>query len=337
MWRLVNRTPYGAERNWIRDKSGTHHWLVAVRATFSIDHARPPVLADEQPPPILAPEHFGDPRSSSLRCDTDLLALRVATDVVLDASAHAPGGRPAGMVTTSIRVGDLQKTLCVHGERVCFLGPAGGLATTSARPFTQRPIRYEVAYGGWDRSDPDPKRHRLEIRNPVGRGFALQTERLAEQLAPAVVYPGGDPAKTGPAGFGPIDPAWSPRRELAGTYDERWQQTKRPLLPDDYDDRFGQSAPVDQQVTPHLRGGERVELVNLTPDGLLAFDLPKLYFAFTTHFGSRSEEHRARLTGICIEPERLLISMVWQTALQVRPSDIDYLDQTVIRQKTYLR
>lgn len=174
MWSVVNRTPYGAERNWIRDKTGAHIWLVAVRATFSVGHAKPPTLADEQPPPILVPEHFGEPGQSSLRQDSDLLALRPATDIVLDAEAHAPGGQPAATVTTSLRVGDLRKTLRVHGERVYFLGPIGELATTSARPFTQRPIRYEAAYGGWDRSDPDPKHHRLEARNSVGRGFALR-------------------------------------------------------------------------------------------------------------------------------------------------------------------
>jgi hypothetical protein len=336
MWSLVNRTPYAAERNWIRDKTGTHYWLVAVRASFSVRHAHSPTLADEQAPPALLPVHYGEPGQSSLRYDSDLLALRPGTDIVLEADAHAPGGRPAPMVTTSLRVGDLRKTLVVHGERVYYAGATGGLTTTSPRPFTQRPIRYEVAYGGWDASDPNPSLHRLDARNPVGRGFALRSERLVEQLAPAIEYLDRDPAQSGPAGFGPIDPGWSPRRELAGTYDDRWQKAKKPLLPDDYDDRFGQSAPEDQQVVPHLRGGERVELVNVTPEGLLAFDLPKLYFAFSTHFGGRAEEHRARLTGVWIEPERSSVSMVWQTALAVRPSDIDYLDHTVIRQKEYL-
>jgi|SRR5580658_5476802 hypothetical protein len=335
MWSLVNRTPYAAERNWIRDKTGVHHWLVAVRAMFSVRHAHSPTLADEQLPPALVPEHYGEPGRSSLRYDSDLLALRPGTDIVLDAEAHAPGGRLASTVTASLRVGDLRKTLLVHGERIYFVGATGGLTMTSPRPFAQRPIRYEVAYGGWDASDPN--RHGLDARNPVGRGFALRSERLVEKLAPAIEYPGRDPATSGPAGFGPIDPGWSPRRELAGTYDDHWQETKKPLLPDDYDERFSQSAPVDQQIVPHLRGGERVELINLTPEGLLAFDLPKLYFAFTTHFGGRAEEHRARLTGVRIEPGRSLLSMVWQTALAVRPSNIDYLDHTVIRQKEYLR
>jgi hypothetical protein len=88
---------------------------------------------------------------------------------------------------------------------------------------------------------------------------------------------------------------------------------------------------------PHLLGGERVELVNLTPRGSFVFCLPRHHFTFTTRFGSRSEEHRARLTGVTIEPEIATISLVWQTSLCVRLMDGDYLDATVISEKDYVR
>jgi hypothetical protein len=338
MWALVNQTPFAAERNWVRDKNGVHHWLVAVRATFIFNDGGGLAPADEQPPPALEPQYFGEPGLSSLRYDSDLLALKPGTDVVLDAYAHAPGGRPVRSVTTSLGVGDHRKTIVVHGERRYTRNlMTGGVAVTDPEPFVSRPIRYENAYGGWDQADPDPRQQRMDARNPIGCGVALREERLVECLAPTVQYPDGDIAKRGPAGFGPIDAAWSPRRELAGTYDDAWSTRKRPLLPDDYDDRFGLSAPADQQVIPHLRGGERIELSNLSHRGSLAFALPRHYFVFTTRFGSKRQEHRARMATVFIEPEALRVSLVWQASLPVRPPDIDYLDATEIGEKEYVR
>ncbi len=336
MWALDNRTAYAAERNWTRDSSGSHRWLVAVRATFEMGPHGAVRLADEQPPPRLEPEHHGEPGASSLYADSDLLAPRPATDVVLDACAHAPDGRAVRTVAVSLRVGDLSKQLVVHGERRFFFVPAVGLQMTSPEPFDSRPIRYEWAYGGSDLSDPDPGRHRIDLRNPVGKGFALRQERLANQPAPSIEYPGRDVGR-GPAGFGPIDAWWSPRRELAGTYDKRWEAARRPLLPEDYDERFALSAPADQQASPHLRGGERVELVNLSPDGTLAFDLPRIHLVFTTRVSGRREEHRSRLSTLLIEPEVRRFSMVWQTTLAVGPNDVDYLDKTIIAEKPYMQ
>ena len=45
-----------------------------------------------------------------------------------------------------------------------------------------------------------------------------------------------------PACLAPIAPSWLPRRLFAGTYDERWQRTRAPYLPDDFDPRFFASA-----------------------------------------------------------------------------------------------
>jgi hypothetical protein len=55
MWMLDNQTAYAVERNWVRDKNGRHHWVVAVKATFDVGQDGRLTLADEQPPPALAP------------------------------------------------------------------------------------------------------------------------------------------------------------------------------------------------------------------------------------------------------------------------------------------
>jgi len=103
MWALKNQTPYAAERNWTRDKHGVHWWLVAVKATFDIAPSGRLTLADEQPPPVLAPEYLGEPGRSSLRHDSELLAVKPNTDILVHAHAHAPGGKPAPTVPVALR------------------------------------------------------------------------------------------------------------------------------------------------------------------------------------------------------------------------------------------
>jgi hypothetical protein len=264
-----------------------------------------------------------------LRYDSDLLAVKPGTDVVVHAQAHVPGGRAAATVPVAVRIGALEKRLVVHGDRVYYRGTSG-LTTTAPRPFTERPIRYEMAFGGRDLGDPDPRNHRIDDRNPLGLGFAVQAATLINQRAHTVEYPSGDPAQRGPAGFGPIDAAWIPRRGLAGTYDQRWSQSKKPLLPDDYDPRFAMCAPADQQLGQPLVGGERVVLTNLTREGTLAFELPRIALGFSSRFGRRREEHGPRLATVLIEPEERRLSLVWQSALRVSADQADYLDETEI-------
>lgn len=331
MWALANRTPYAADRNWTRDKQGVHWWIVALRATFSIGPEGQLALADEQLPPRLAPEHGGDPGASSLRYDSDLLALKPGTDVLVLGSAHAPGGRPVSTLPVTLRVGTLEKTLLVHGERVYYDGVAG-LTTTSALPFVTRPMHYELAYGGSDTSDPDPRRHVIDERNPVGRGVARHAASLIDTPAHAIEYPHGHPAKTGPAGFGPIAPSWLPRRRLAGTYDAAWAATQKPLLPHDYDPAFAMSAPADQRVPQPLRGGERIGLIHMSPTGMLAFELPTIQLELHSRFGRRRVAHDPPLLAtVVVEPDESRLSLVWQSGLRVAAPDTEYLDQTEIR------
>jgi len=329
MWALKNHTSYAAERNWTRDKDGVHWWLVAVKATFDIAPGGRLMLADEQLPPVLVPEYFGEPGRSSLRYDSDLLAAKPGTDVLVIAHAHALRGKPVPTVPVSLRVDRLHKELLVHGERTYDQGLLG-VALTRPQAFTTRPIRYEFAFGGSDLSDPDPQKHRIDERNPIGRGFARRAAHLLGRLAHTIEYPRGTPAEMGPAGFGPIDASWMPRRKLAGTYDARWEQSKKPLLPDDFDPAFALSAPTDQRTKNPLVGGERVELLNMTPDGILRFELPRISLGFTTRIGTRREQHGARMVMVLMEPEERRLSLVWQSELRVRSPEADYLDETEI-------
>jgi hypothetical protein len=334
MWAIGNRTPYKAGKTWTRDKNGVHEWIVCVKGTFDIKPDGSVVPAEDQLDPLRVCEYSGEPGLSSVRYDADLVAMKPTTDVLLNGTAYAPGGRPSAHFSVSLRAGPVRKTIAVRGNREWVGGPFGQ-RPSAAEPVVQLPIVYERAYGGYDRTDPDPACQRMDARNPIGRGVAAAVGRRIGQPLPNFEYPTGNLENDGPAGFGVIDSFWSPRRELAGTYDEKWEEHRRPLLAEDWNPRALLSAPADQRPESYFRGGEVFELINLTPNGELRFVLPKIHFTFSTRIDTRIEEHRARLVTVIIEPDHLRVIMVWLTSLAC-PTDADYLEQTVIRQKSFL-
>lgn len=331
MWALDNRTRFAAERTWVRDGSGRHQWVVALKATFQIRPGGSLRIADQQEAPLYEPEYYGAVGRSSLRYEADLTAGKPGTDVIVNAHAHAPKGIAAAHVLVSLRVGEVDKTLLVFGARSYKAGFLGIKVTDSAK-FLSKPIVYEAAFGGVDTSDADPRKHAMDDRNPVGRGFAVHSSSLDGCAAPDIEYPRGDPSRCGPAGFGAIASYWSPRLQLAGTYGERWNNTTKPLLPSDYDERHLLCSPADQR-TQRLIGGERIELENMTAEGILRLELPRLKLSFRSYFGRKVKEQPAHLASVIIEPEKEQLLLVWHSTLAVGPLDVDYLDRTLIEEK----
>ncbi len=334
MWSVSNHTPYKAEGSWGRDKDGVHEWIVAVKATFDIEPDGSLKLADQQLEPLLAPEFRGEEGGSSLLYEADIVAPKFTTDVLINGTAYAPNGKASNSFLVEARVGDMHKMIRVLGNRIWGQGIFDD-APSSPVPVTEVPIIYERAYGGYDQTDPDPAKQAIDLRNPVGLGVASRPSHRAGRPLPNFEYPSGRIEKNGPAGFGAIAGHWSPRLEMNGTYDEAWTASRKPLLPDDWDPRSLQCAPADQQTAAPLRGGETVELTNMTPEGRLRFDLPRVHLAFTTHIDGRKEDHRGQLSTVIIEPDFPRVIMVWTTALSCR-TNVDYLDETHVREKEHI-
>jgi hypothetical protein len=333
MWSIDNRTPYQIERAWGRDADGVHEWIVAVKGTFDIRADGSLALAEEQLAPLLMAQYHGKPGLSSLRYDADVVTSKPTTDVVLNGTAYAPGGRPSTEFTIGMVVGPVRKALRVRGDRRWERGTFGAIRS-ACEAVTQVPLVYERAYGGYDHADPDPAQHCLDTRNPVGVGVVSKGPSPGQAL-PNFEYLNGSLDKAGPAGLGPIDSCWSPRREFLGTYDEAWQRGRYPLLPADWDARSLLCSPADQQPSKHLRGGERVELTNLTPSGRLSFSLPRVRLRFSTLLDGQTEEHLGQLATVIIEPDHPRVLMVWQSSLLVRTNG-DYLERTVVSEKVVL-
>lgn len=319
MWTITNNTPFAAERCWVRDNDGAEVWLVAVKGTFFIEPDGSTRLADRQEAVCLAPVHRGAPGASSLLYDSDLNHTKVNTDVVLNGHAYAPGGRPASQVDVRLRVAGIDKTLRVFGDRI-WKRTLLGLSPGDPQPFERLPITYERAFGGRDPAPTDSPQGAWDERNPVGLGYALSREHLAGQAAPNVEYREAPidrwSQRLAPAGFSAVASHWKPRVQLAGTYDEVWSRERQPLLPDDFDERFYQCAPADQQARGFLSGGELVELSNLTPDGALSFRLPRLTIGFKTDFeDGSSQRHPGRLHTVIVEPDVPRVMLVWHSQL----------------------
>ncbi len=335
MWALNNTTPYAAERSWVRDMDGAEIWLVAVKATYRILPDGTTELAEEQEEVLLAPKYLGEPGQSSLLYESDLVRTKPTTDVLLHGHAYT---RPARRtVYVVMKVGKMEKRLKVSGDRVWKKGLLWGVKMSRPKPFEKMPIIYERAFGGADQKHPNPKKHGWELRNPIGTGYGKKGKHLIGQAVANIEYPNKQISswknKPPPAGFGPITGGWAPRITLGGTYDEKWQQERHPLLPMDFDDRFFQCAPEDQQTSQYLKGGESVELCNLTSNGHLNFTLPRVALAFTTHFfNGEPVEHRAVLHTVILEPDVPRLIMVWHTALPCH-SRVNALIKTLIREK----
>jgi hypothetical protein len=328
MWAIRNDTRYKAGRTFTRGRDGAEIWLVAVRATFQFTTTGEVVLAEEQQDVCLAPKWFGEPAKSSLRYDTDLVRTKSGTDILLHASAYAPGGRPATSVDVEWRVGPLSKKLRVVGDRE-WGGAMLGLSPSQPASFTTMPIRYEKAFGGRLSDAPDAPH---DPANKVGVG---RTGAAGDPL-PNCEFPGqpvrSPKASLPVAGFGPIPYDWQPRAKLAGTYDEAWRKERQPLVPTDFNDSYFRCAPADQQVDGFLRGGETVVLKNLTPEGQTTFTLPRISFGFHTNIDDRTILHHGQLHTVIIEPDERLLIMVWQTSLPCHRT-LYTLKRTIVSEK----
>jgi hypothetical protein len=317
------------------DKAGAEHVVVAVKGTFTLPPpGEAPKLAVEQVPLVDADLFTGDPGRSATVAECDYPLEKPFCDVLLNGSAHAPDGRMMERIAVGLQVGGWRKSFSVWGNRVWHRTPVG-YAPSDPVPFARLPISYDNAFGGTDERMRDPAKTRSYLPNPVGRGwhYHIYPELVAgallsntEEINQPVRDPGG---KYRPMAFGPIGRGWPSRIRHAGTYDQEWKDNVFPFLPADFDSRYFQCAPEDQQIA-HPRGGERVLLVNLTPDGRRDFALPSVEMPIV-FFRRRADrvEMQATPDTLLFEPDAGRFSLVWRASLKLR-RDIFELSAVVV-------
>ncbi len=340
---LDNRTPFAALHMPMPDGEGGELVLVVLKASFEFSAAGVLGLAAEQTPVRMAdetrrPDWRPEEALPGPWRDHDLALFKPEVDVLVDGLAHVPFGEQASEIPVSLRVGDvLSKTVLVTGDR--RWDPRGGRnhgeqqSWEPGRPesFSTLPLCWERAYGGTRSrvNEAGEVEVEFETRNPVGLGHgrslgAPVVGDPARPELPNLEYPeqrlrspGADVA---PAGFGPVGRGWSPRLELAGTFDLDWKDRRWPLRPRDYDPHHEQSAPADQRIQRY-RGGEEVELRNMSPAGIWLFRLPHFDVPLRCFYPDRraaplSVEAMA-VDTIEIEPETRRITLTARARIPV--------------------
>lgn len=264
----------------------------------------------------VAPEYNGEPGKSSLKRASDLSLEKPAIDIVLAGHVWAPNQRPVQVMDVSLTVGPIQKIARVFGDRV-WRYTGVGFEPTAPAPFTMMPVLWERSYGGRDRI---AQGETQDARNPVGTGFRVPEGEPVEGVRLPNFESPNEPIASWnqhprPIGFGAIDAYWEPRRSYAGTYDERWQQSRAPYLPVDFDSRFLQVAPLDM-IAATLDGGQWVDLRGFTPSGLLQFQIPTMRPRIVYRVDDAEVEKPAVLDTVILEPDNAQFQLVWRAALR---------------------
>jgi hypothetical protein len=306
---LTNHTPFAAEKFVLPTPDGQEAVLIVVAATFEAKPGASLVPSDNQSPILVEDIYAGDPTTASLLAENELALVKRLVDVVVVGTAYAPRGKPAEKVAIGVQIGDINKSLLVSGHRVWALR-----SPTRPVAFERMPIRYERAFGG-----ASPQNGTLFRANPVGVGFkgAVSNDALKAAI-PNIEYPdatmNGPSDQPRPGGLTPIARSWIPRVSFGGTFDAKWLEHRWPLLPTDFDIRFNQIVPPDQQSAT-IKGGERARLIHLTPDGSWEFTLPLLDVPVHLVYDKRDAVGALRLDTIVVEPDHRRVRMTSRLSL----------------------
>lgn len=311
-----NRTAHPAELFVFLDEHARKEVVVVVKATFEVAEDGACRRADVQEPIVYADQHHGDPGSTSVRYETDCVPPKPLSDVLLLGDATAPPERRVTSLEVGLDGPALRKTARVFGDRI-WLRAAGGAIASEPEPFERLPVTFDRAFGGSLDDLPDTERRGAEMRNLVGQGFRIELETAIGRPLPNVERPGSEMRawndRPEPIGFGVVGRGWRSRIPFAGTYDERWMRERMPFLPLDFDRRYFQCAPPDQQGLS-LAPGERYQCRNMSTTGRFIVTLPQHIATVRFFFHDRTERRVAEPDTLILEPSRSRIIMVARAA-----------------------
>ncbi len=185
--------------------------------------------------------------------------------------------------------------------------------------------------------------HSCAAANPVGVGYYDRSLPVCDNLSvPNLEHPQHNYRGYGdappPAGFGFIAPNWQPRLAYAGTYDKIWNDSRKPLLPIDFDIRFFNAASQGLITSQPLRGDEEVVTIGchargapcLPPAGLPA---PACTVVLR---GSGAIPVQTALDTLVIDAEERTCLVMWRGFIPLRVGCHDVQSITVGRRETEL-
>jgi hypothetical protein len=320
---------------------------VLVKRTYDIVPGGRCVRAAADRKVTPADVHYDDPMNSTVKCESDLIPFKIATDVVLQGKAYAPAGQRATTLTASLLVGQYRKDLSIFGDRVARFNGKRDPIFTDPQPFQTMDLRYERAYGGVDIYS-EPKMQCIYPRNHLGRGYVVaNTQRSVENLplpniedpakllAPAGLCVGdfqGWERQPVPQGFGWTQKAWLPRASFAGVMpsqralEKELREAYSTLVPPGQREKYANAKTLVMDfrffngaspglVLPFLAGDEPVTLLNLDPQGKLEFLLPGERPKVSVDLGQGAQEPPVVLHTVMIRMEERQVDLLWRCAV----------------------
>ena len=322
---IVNNKWLKASVSTAFDVTGQEHLVIVTKASWRIP------AEGQRPKPIEAidfcysDKYTGESGLSAMVYGNDFALHKPACDIIFDACAHS--SKPVKELMAGFQLGAIKKVIRVHGTRH-WKQRLGMLFLSDAEPFTKMPLHYDNAFGGCLVHKPDDANSAVDtyLVNPVGTGWATTRTRrqLTNQRAASLEFP-DDAIKNAlgnhrPAALGAIGSHWQQRSQFAGTMNEHWQKNVFPFLPEDFDARFHQVAPQDQQM-PYPTSGEQVVLINLMENRpRVEFQLPGIGSMPVRILRKdySSELLQAVADTVFFEPDENRFSVVWRTKTPLR-------------------
>ena len=258
------------------DKQNRANLTLIIKATFRIkeEQIRP---AETQLPIFTSDEHYEDDPLASVRFESDRVPFKPRADVVLVGNAHSPEVMPVKQLDVSLRVGRIQKTIRVFGERHWKFANRLKLIPTISppMPFIRMPLTYENAFGGIDSAKAAYCIENMHGKGVIGnkKSKSINGKSLPNLENPYALITSWK-SNPHPVSFGFYPRGAIPRLRYAGTYDDIYRRTREPELPEDFSYEIFNGAHPDLQIVGYLHGDEPVELVNLCKEPVLRFTLP---------------------------------------------------------------
>ncbi|MBC3766673.1 DUF2169 family type VI secretion system accessory protein [Neptunicella marina] len=305
-----------------------HSVTLVVKGCFDLVPDNKAVYAQNSDDATITGDTFVDDKpTASLKYANDLVIFKPKADLTLTGVAYPECGKAGCKVTFA--VGSWKKSLAIFNDRFWQWGRASKPEPFGAQPCAAIPLTYENAYGGLKYA-----------QNPVGKGLDkidVGTENLhpLPNIEHCDAYLSSPSQKSLPAGFGPLKDGWGDKTPLSGTYNDKWLKQNFPYFPNDFNWRYFNNAPQDQQVD-YLTGDESLYFEHLRPEvphfnSKLPAIRPRLFVK-----GQYSPEQRffhevtLHLDTLHVDMEKQQINLIWRGVVGVQSDEFEELQHACL-------
>ncbi|MEM9453384.1 MAG: DUF2169 domain-containing protein [Myxococcota bacterium] len=312
--RVVNHTNFTTLIFKAANAQGHIDWVVVIKGTFKLAAGRVETMTTQ---PVRCADMYYSGPQSSLAFAADVVAYKPRSEVHVFGRSQAHMGSATRTWTAAVVVGELRSAVRITGPRAWVRrGDRYELSDPEACKAVE--LRYELAYGGTCNHC-----KKFEPSNPIGRGLRCEDceDIKSSDMIPAPqIEPLEEPTRDfgatyTPGGLSPVPPSWMPRRKFAGTYDMAWKETIWPRLPEDFDERFNNSAPLSLQRDAPFKGDEEVRLTGIYPEGEIACELSGIAVILSLALCDGVYCIVPRLDTISFDLDNRTISQIWRARI----------------------